>query len=510
MSSGIELLTFLIFLCESISPILQDYTKSSVYDMGSNFIKKLLEKKKVDPQRLIERWFVVSIKSVGRGKIASKERAQLNLIKQNLDNILIYLYNHIKGFIISEDEFISILEQALKESNIHVSKGVVQSIGKSFISQLDEEVSRNKRLFAIIMMQYIRESKKQIILGQEEVERIKELINKWGEEITKITKFFGIPQDKFLPSRMIWPPVWLGWREEKPDLWEYYSGLHDKLISKELPFMVLLRFNKPLREEDVVCQKLNLKFVSREDLVYRREAIKTLLESLGRKLFNSICARLYNYEYDEKHNKLKLIFQPVEYFDTLHTNHYCDLLYKDWQSSTRDILAPGPSLTPLEKSECGNDLGVNLILELSDGFIVLQRRSFFEAIHPNKLGPSVSAAMEYKFNTPFESIRDEVNLELGLLQDEMKDIQLVGLGRDLERAGKPEAFFIGKSSVGREMLKKYFMEKRGQEYWELYEENPFEFIHRSDYERIREIINTPSEPPITRAALWFWLKTVTS
>jgi hypothetical protein len=338
-----------------------------------------------------------------------------------------------------------------------------------------------------------------MIFEREEV--VRELFNKWESDVTFFTNFFGIPQDRFLPSRMIWPPVWLGWREEKPDLWEYYSGLHDKLISKELPFMVLLRFNKPLREEDVICQKLNLKFASREDLVYRRETIKTLLESLGRKLFNSTCARLYNYEYDEKHNKLKLIFQPVEYFDTLHTNHYCDLLYKDWQSSTRDILAPGPSLAPLEKSECGNDLGVNLILELSDGFIVLQRRSPFVAVHPNKLSPSVSGTMDFVFSTPFEAIRSEAFSELGLL--EIKDIQLVGLGRDLERAGKPEAFFIGKSNVDRETLRKNA--NQTQEYWEFSSKNPFEFIHKSDYERIREIINTPSEPLITRVALWFWL-----
>jgi len=105
------------------------------------------------------------------------------------------------------------------------------------------------------------------------------------------------------------------------------------------------------------------------------------------------------------------------------------------------------------------------------------------------------------FSTPFEAIRSEAFSELGLL--EIKDIQLVGLGRDLERAGKPEAFFIGKSNVDRETLRKNA--NQTQEYWELFSKNPFEFIHKSDYERIMEIINTPSEPLITRVALWFWL-----
>jgi hypothetical protein len=399
----------------------------------------------------------------------------------------------------TETELVYLFKHVFQKTNIYISEEIIQAIAKGFISQFNEEIAHNIPLFNSAVIHYLQR-------GIMDLEQIKTSLN-------QLKKYFGIPADILSPERIIWPPIWLGWNEKKPDLWEYYEEERGNFISQELPFIILLKFRKPLEERDLICQKLSLGFKSRDDLIYRRDAIVELLTKLGRRLFNTPCARLYSYRYCKESNKLELIFQMVEYFDTLYTNHYCDL-YKyedrDWQLTTRDILAPGPSLPSLEESKCGNDLGINLILEISDGFILLQNRSYLEAVHPNKKGPSVSGGMEYKFNTPFEAIKDEAYRELGLLPEEIEDIKLVGLGRDTERAGKPEAFFIGKSNVTKEKLKKYFIERRGQEYWELFEEGPFDFPHKTELQKIKNIIKDTKEPLVTRAALWFWLETVKS
>lgn len=400
----------------------------------------------------------------------------------------------------TENEFISLFKSALQKANIHISsERIIQGIAKSFVLQFNEEVIRNQPLFNSSVIGTFQRIYQESRIDHEKIISYLRLL----------MEHFGIPADKFPPERVIWPPRWLGWEEEKPDLWEYYREEQEKFISRKLPFVVLLKFKKPLDSQDLICQKQG-KFESIEDLRYRRDSIVKLLKTLGRRLFNTPCARLHSYKYCEKTKRLELKFQSVDYFDSLYTNQYCDLLYKNWQRRTRGILALGPSLPSLEESKCGNHLGVNLILEIRDDFIVLQNRSYLEAVYPNRLAPSVSGAMEYKFDTPFDAIRDEANLELGLLQEEIKDIKLVGLGRDLDRAGKPEAFFIGKSDVSREKLEEYFVEKRGQEYWELYEEGPFRFIHKTEEQKIREKISDTNEPVVTRAALWFWLESITS
>lgn len=59
---GPEQIAYLLLLCESVSPILQEYSKSVVYDAGSLFVKKILDKKKLSAKKLMKKWFERSIR----------------------------------------------------------------------------------------------------------------------------------------------------------------------------------------------------------------------------------------------------------------------------------------------------------------------------------------------------------------------------------------------------------------------------------------------------------------
>jgi hypothetical protein len=349
------------------------------------------------------------------------------------------------------------------------------------------------------------------------LEEITEVFSKAVERIEKIAKKLGKVQEERLSKLLDYSQIihdycpWLpaDWEIEMPNFWDYYKVDQEKLVSPQIPLMILLKCEKPLEDEDLDCRRLDLKdeFKLKDELIYRNEAIIKILQRYTNKIFDTLCARLYDYHYEKESNKLTLTFQPVRYFNSICTNHFCDIRYKEWEKTTREIVAPGPSLPNLNISDCANILGLNLILELTDDLIFLHNRSHLVVSHPGKLGPSVGAEMEWNDCTPFDALKREAHLELGITRDMLKETKLVALGRDLQKAGRPEAFFTGKLDLSsRDLLDIWRQkERRGQEYWELYEEVPFLFL-KIDRLNVGKIIERVDVPITTKAALWFWLE----
>ena len=100
----------------------------------------------------------------------------------------------------------------------------------------------------------------------------------------------------------------------------------------------------------------------------------------------------------------------------------------------------------------------------SDGYTFLQRRSHQTMTYPNMLGPSASGLMNMTADpslkpNPFNAIRLEIQEELLIEPTEITDLKYLALTRELRRAGKPEMFFIARTSLDLSKVLRRFEER---------------------------------------------------
>lgn len=185
-----------------------------------------------------------------------------------------------------------------------------------------------------------------------------------------------------------------------------------------------------------------------EDVVRRSAYVEALEKAQGKHIFNGLNARLRDWSPPPPDGKLRMEFQPVRYGLFLGTNARADEPAPDG-TTPRERYEPGPSLAPLREARMANELGMNALIETSDGKVIGVRRGGKGVGTENAVGPSVSGGLRWGSiseagGSPFRGIREEMERELGITSLDVADLRMVSLARGLLWAGHPRVQFLAR------------------------------------------------------------------
>lgn len=169
---------------------------------------------------------------------------------------------------------------------------------------------------------------------------------------------------------------------------------------------------------------------------------------------NYKCVRLDDYEIDFVSNHVKLITSRAKCFDHLATNFAMD--YKMEKGMTlRDIYEYQSILTPLCKSKMANVLGINALVFLSDGILLMPLRGARATISKHMLTSSIALGCFWENRKNDEKLKIEdimegfvctglierLHLKKSVLEDKLYQIHFLGFGRDVYWGGKPQLYY---------------------------------------------------------------------
>lgn len=156
----------------------------------------------------------------------------------------------------------------------------------------------------------------------------------------------------------------------------------------------------------------------------------------------------------------RVLLRQTDYLMGVVTNEFANsrlmskgrCVYNPW-----DLMASGGKLLPLSESEASNHLGVSMLIETSDRYLILQQASKSSNVGSGKLGPSISGSMDWEdaresdgqalLKVGERAVRREFREETSLSADKwlLDPLRFAGLGRILPRGGKPELVYCAKS-----------------------------------------------------------------
>ena len=146
------------------------------------------------------------------------------------------------------------------------------------------------------------------------------------------------------------------------------------------------------------------------------------------------------------------------YFNHLVTNRAIDFQIFD-DVSLRTIYEYGPRLNTLENSKMSNHIGINAVVFLSDGRLLVPRRGNSSTISKNKVTSSIAVMLnfpdEYKndvknveISTDYllrgnimKNLSDRVKLPKGAVAEDEVEIKFLGFGQNIYEGGKPQFYF---------------------------------------------------------------------
>jgi len=165
--------------------------------------------------------------------------------------------------------------------------------------------------------------------------------------------------------------------------------------------------------------------------------------------YNNINIRVRDMEI--KSGKLSMITERTYYYYSLVTNRAADYKWNQDGVSVRELLEPGPFITPLKQSALSNHLGFNGFIISKDGYIVFVYRKKDTSIGKRTYGDSIGASLKTKYaldsNGSFskEGLRDailgEIHDELRIKTSDVTSIKIISAYRDLVECGKPQLLF---------------------------------------------------------------------
>jgi len=146
------------------------------------------------------------------------------------------------------------------------------------------------------------------------------------------------------------------------------------------------------------------------------------------------------------------------YFNHLVTNRAVDFkLFQD--ISLRTIYEYGPRLTPLEQSKMSNHVGINALVFLSDGHLLIPQRRADSTISKNKITSSIAVMLNFPNETKhdprsatitadyllrdniFKNLSDRVKLPADAIDEAQTDIVFLGMGQNIYEGGKPQFYY---------------------------------------------------------------------
>jgi len=178
------------------------------------------------------------------------------------------------------------------------------------------------------------------------------------------------------------------------------------------------------------------------------------------------------------------------YFNHLVTNRAVDFQIFD-DVSLRTIYEYGPKLNSLENSRMSNHVGINALVFLKDGELLIPRRKNDSTISKNKITSSIAVMLnfpeEYK-NDPkkavisveyllkeniFKNLSSRVKLPEKEIKREETQIDFLGFGQNIYEGGKPQFYFCVKLN---NIDAKVYWEKRKEYEDEQKRQNKKEFL----------------------------------
>ncbi len=186
---------------------------------------------------------------------------------------------------------------------------------------------------------------------------------------------------------------------------------------------------------------------------------------------NDITVRLDKYE--EKDGVYTLHLSRSTYFNHLVTNRAMDfILFED--ISLRKVYEFGPLISSYEKSKMSNHVGVNALVFLSDGNLLVPRRKKDSTISKNKITSSIAVKLnvpktesgkideDYFFKqTIMDNLSARTKIKPKYLSSENIEIDFLGFGQNLYEGGKPQFYYaVYLHDIDTE---KYFMFEKEQD-----------------------------------------------
>ncbi len=165
---------------------------------------------------------------------------------------------------------------------------------------------------------------------------------------------------------------------------------------------------------------------------------------------NSTTIRLDDYKLEN--NKLTVYLSRSTVFNHLVTNRAIDFALFEGLS-LRDVFEYGPKITPYSKSKMSNHVGINGLVFLSDGRLLVPRRGGNSTISKNQITSSIAVKLnfpqgsdeitpEYLFRG---NIIDNLSARTKINKDDLHldkiDIEFLGFGQNLYEGGKPQFYY---------------------------------------------------------------------
>ena len=161
-------------------------------------------------------------------------------------------------------------------------------------------------------------------------------------------------------------------------------------------------------------------------------------------------------DYDPKTKTIYL--SRSTYFNHLLTNRAADFrLFEN--VSLRDIYEYGPNLTPLAESKMSNHIGINGLVFLEDGRLLLPRRGGSSTISKNQITSSIAVMLNFPNECSkhpenavitadyllrsniIKNLSDRVKILPESIDETQVSIRFLGLGRNFYEVGKPQFYY---------------------------------------------------------------------
>lgn len=211
--------------------------------------------------------------------------------------------------------------------------------------------------------------------------------------------------------------------------------------------------------------------------------------------------------------RLRLRLQSATYFDYMVTNWAASQNYAvqdergQW-ISFRQMIEPGPKLTPLPQARAANHIGVVCLL-LCEGHLLLNQRGR-QITDQGLWGLSASGTLknEGANTSPFDHILAELAEETGLDGHfvDPESLRLLGIAREFHRAGKPEFYFVVHARRTLAETKAWVDRRTGVDAWEAVRSDWLDVGSQSAVQRLLERRLQPS----ARIGLWFLMRWLAS
>jgi hypothetical protein len=149
-------------------------------------------------------------------------------------------------------------------------------------------------------------------------------------------------------------------------------------------------------------------------------------------------------------NQIIYTIQKSDYYNHLVTNRAIDYPIQN-KISLRDVYEPGPKLSNPNASKMSNHIGLNMIIILSDDYVIMPQRRWDATYSKNRVTSSVAARFEVSecksctiFDIKEQLIQKSIQklkIREDIIKDKHHDLHFIGAAQSIYEGGKPQFYF---------------------------------------------------------------------